>query len=147
MRVVANHSSRAERPLGCARAVLAGALVALALAPTAVSAQSITPMRGTVASFGEHFALQVKPRNPYQHRIGVEMKVYDHNFRPVPTARVVPDRFLLGGGASRDVTAYVPFEGQSPRYVRVCAESVPFRNGGAAQIRTRVCGKFRALQR
>ena len=131
-----------------ARAVVLSAIVGGAFAPAVASAQSLTPMRGTVASFGEQFALRVKPRNPYQHRIGVEMKVYDHQFRPVPNARVVPDRFMLGGGTARDVTAYVPFEGQSPRYVRVCAESVPFRNiASSQQIRTRVCGKFRALQR
>lgn len=140
-----------ERGRGGRRLPLATAAMAVALGalvPSTAGAQSLTPMRGTVASFGEQFALRVKPRNPYQHRIGVEMKVYDHQFRPVPNARVVPDRFMLGGGAARDVTAYVPFEGQSPRYVRVCAESLPFRDvASSQQIRTRVCGKFRALQR
>lgn len=146
MRVIA--SMAMPRALRRARTVAAtGAVAALVLAPGAGSAQSLTPMRGTVAAFGESFALQVEPRNPYQHRIGVEMRVYDHEFRPVPSARVVPDRFMLGGGASRPVTAYVPFEGQSPRYVRVCAESIPFRSTSSQQIRTRVCGKFRALQR
>ena len=123
---------------------LAFALLSAQVVPGA--AQSLTPMRGSVSSFGEHFALQVTPSNPYQHRIGVEMKVYDHQFRPVPSARVVPDRFMLGGGASRPVTAIVPFGGYSPRYVRVCAESVPLRSR-SSQIRTRVCGKFQASQR
>ena len=127
------------------RAVFAAALACASLAVPA-AAQVMTPMQGSVAAFGEHFAVQVRPANPYRHRIGVEMKVYDHQFRPVPNARVVPDRFQLGGGASREVTAYVPFEGQSPRYVRVCTESVPYRNT-ASPIRTRICGKFRALQR
>ena len=138
-----------KRPARSARVAIAAALSLgglLATVPSDTNAQALSPMRGNVAAFGEHFAIRVKPSNPYQHRIGVEMRVYDHQFRPVPSARVVPDRFFLGGGMNRDVVAYVPFEGQSPRYVRVCAESVPYRNT-SSQIRTRVCGKFRALQR
>ena len=134
-------NARARRALLPAL-VLVGALVL----PNAASAQSLTPMTGQVAAFGETFKLRVEPSNPYRHRIGVEMKVYDHQFRPVPAARVVPDRFMLGGGASREVTAHIPFEGYSPRYVRVCAESIPYR-GASTQVRTRVCGKFKALQR
>ena len=143
---------------GCARAAVrtlgglfvrraAGvALAMLTLQAGTAGAQSIAPMRGNVASFADQFAIRVKSSNPYKHRIGVEMKVYDHKFRPVTNVRLVPERFQLGGGASRNVTAYIPFEGQSPRYVRVCAESVPYRQT-ATHIRTRVCGKFRALRR
>lgn len=131
----------ARAGMGAMAVTIAGAALV-----TSANAQSITPARGTVSAFGEKFALRVQPRNPYQHGIGVEMRVYDHQFRPVPSARVVPERFMLGGGATRDVTAFVPFEGQPVRYVRVCAESVPYR-GTSSPIRTRVCGKFRALQR
>lgn len=127
--------------------VLIAIVATAALLSTApAGAQALTPMEGSVASFGEEFAVRVRPANPYEHGIGVEMRVYDHKFRPVPSARVVPSRFRLGGGASRPVIAYVPFEGQSPRYVRVCAESVPYRQS-STPIRTRVCGKFRALRR
>ena len=103
-------------------------------------------MKGEVSSFGETFDIEVRPFNPYQRAIGVEMKVYDHEFRPVPTARVAPERFMLGSGNSRPVTARIPFAGYSPRYVRVCAESVPIRRS-ATQVRTRVCGKFKATRR
>ena len=129
------------------RVPLAMVLIAGAsIVPNAAAAQAMTPMTGQVAAFGDTFKLQVTPSNPYKHRIGVEMKVYDHQFRPVPTARVVPERFMLGAGTAREVTAHVPFGGYSPRYVRVCAESIPYR-GASTQVRTRVCGKFKALQR
>ena len=137
------HSSSPVR----ARMLAALCFASLASVAAPASAQSLTPMRGTVAAFGEEFAVQVNPRNPYQHTIGIEMRVYDHEFRPVPAARVVPDRLMLGGGATRSVTAYIPFEGYSPRYVRVCAEAVPLRHGKGSTIRTRVCGRFQALQR
>lgn len=124
-----------------------GLVAAAALLSTVgASAQALTPMEGSVASFGEEFAVRVQSMNPYEHRIGIEMRVYDHKFRLVPSARVVPDQFYLGGGATRPVIAYVPFEGHSPRYVRVCAESVPYRQS-TTPIRTRVCGKFQALRR
>lgn len=103
-------------------------------------------MVGTVNAFGEDFAVRVMPQNPYGHRIGVRMRVYDDRFRPVPNATVTPERFQLGAGAARSVVARVPFDGGTVRYVRVCAESIPFP-GHSAQIRTRVCGKFQALRR
>lgn len=126
------------------RTVLAALAVTLFATPAA--AQSMTPMAGTVNAFGDEFAVRVSPHNPYGHRIGVRMRVYDHTFRPVPEARVVPADFQLGSGGSRPVIAYVPFGGEAVRYVRVCAERIPFAGGGA-QIRTRVCGKFQALRR
>ena len=127
-------------------AALGAALLLAGAATTQTHGQALVPMRGTVKSFGEEFAIRVSPSNPYRHRIGVEMRVYDHQFRPIPNARVSPARFGLGQGASRSVTAVVPFGGERVRYVRVCAESVPYR-GRSSRIRTRVCGKFRALRR
>ena len=125
--------------------VLASA-IALAILASSANAQALRPMKGEVSSFGETFDIEVQPFNPHRHAIGVEMRVYDHEFRPVPSARIVPERFLLAGGNSRPVTARIPFAGYSPRYVRVCVESLPLRRS-ATQVRTRVCGKFKASRR
>ena len=102
-------------------------------------------MKGTVSSFGEEFALRVVARNPFQGRMGIEMRAYDHEFRPI-AARFSRSSFALAGGQVRRVTALIPFEGQSVRFVRVCAEAVALRSANQ-NIRTRVCGKFRARRR
>ncbi|MBE7185841.1 MAG: hypothetical protein INR68_15700 [Methylobacterium mesophilicum] len=107
-----------------------------------VQAQSMAPMRGTVTSFSDEFALKVTPRNIYKHTIDMEVRVYDQDFRPV-RAMVMPSQFSLGAGSVRNVVVMVPFEGQKERRVRVCAESVPFP-GQQAQIRTQICGRFLA---
>lgn len=106
----------------------------------AAAAQSMSPMRGEVTSFTGAFAVRVFPANPYEHRIKVEVRVYDQDFRPI-SARIMPSDFMLGGQASRPVLVVVPFEGAAVRKVRICTESVPFP-GEQTQIKAQICGKF-----
>ena len=119
--------------LGCALAAFA--------APSGASAQAMSPMRGQVKSFTDSFALRVYPANPYQHRIRIEVKVYDQDFRPVK-AMVSPATFTLGARYARPVTVMVPFKGQDSRKVRVCTESIPFPGQAKTRIKAQVCGKF-----
>ncbi|GLS29847.1 hypothetical protein SAMN04488498_110113 [Mesorhizobium albiziae] len=114
--------------------------LAVSISGTAAFAQSMSPMRGEVASFTDAFAVRVFPANPYEHRIKVEIRVYDQDFRPVQ-ARVAPSDFMLGGQASRPVLVVVPFDGAATRKVRICTESVPFP-GEQTQIKAQICGKF-----
>ena len=123
---------------------VAGAAFAVSLAGAA-AAQSMTPMRGEVASFTDAFAVRVHPANPYSHSIRVEVHVYDQNFNPV-AARVVPENFMLAGEASRAVLVVVPFDGLAIRKVRICTESVPFP-GEQTQIKAQICGKFLGQRR
>ena len=122
--------------LGCAFATL--------LLPQQAAAQAMSPMRGQVKSFSDAFALKVYPANPYEHRIRVEVKVYDENFREVKDARVSPANFMLGGNSDRQVTVMVPFEGANTRKVRVCTESIPFlgMSNNKTNIKAQICGKF-----
>jgi hypothetical protein len=113
-----------------------------ALLPALAVAQSMSPMRGEVASFDDRFAVRVFPGNPYGHRIRVEVKVYDQSFRPVE-AEVLPSSFMLGAEASRPVLVVIPFAGAAERKVRICTESIPFP-GQNTQIRAQICGKFLA---
>jgi hypothetical protein len=115
-------------------------LFGLALLPSSVGAQALSPMRGVVSSFTDTFAVKVFPANPYTHRIRIEVRVYDQDFNPVK-ARVSPANFTLGGNMSRPVTVLIPFDGASERKVRVCAESVPFP-GKTSNIKAQICGKF-----
>jgi len=127
-----------------ARILVAGAVLAnLAAAPA--SAQSMSPMRGEVASFSDRFAVRVYPANPYGHRIKVSVRVYDQDFYPVD-ARVTPGDFMLGPEASRSVLVIVPFDGASARKVRICTESVPFPSE-QTQIKAQICGKFLGQRR
>lgn len=120
-------------------------VVALAVAafmlPGGAYAQSMSPMRGKVTSFTDSFAVRVFPSNPYRHRIKVEVRVYDANFRPV-RALISPNTMMLAGNSSRQVTVMVPFGADRERRVRVCTESVPFARDGSSNIRTQICGKF-----
>ena len=118
---------------------LAGSL-AITLLPSVATAQSMNPMRAKIDSFTDTFAVRVYPANPYQHRIRVEVKVYDKDFRPI-RAMVSPAEFTLGSNFSRPVTVVVPFEGQKNRKVRICTEAIPFP-GKQTTIKAQVCGKF-----
>ncbi|QPC90889.1 hypothetical protein GA829_10020 [Mesorhizobium sp. INR15] len=116
------------------------AALAVGLLPVAVSAQSMSPMRGEVNSFTNAFAVRVFPANPYDKKIKVEVHVYDQDFQPV-NARISPNVFQLAGQASRPVLVVVPFDGATDRKVRICTESIPFPNE-QTQIRAQICGKF-----
>ena len=119
--------------------IFASTVMGLALVPSA-SAQALSPMRGTVKSFSDQFAVRVFPANPYNHRIRIVVKVYDQNFRPVD-AKISPSQFTLGGNTSRPVNVMIPFGGESERKIRVCAEAVPFP-GKTSNIKAQICGKF-----
>jgi len=121
-------------------AVLAGTL-AISLLPSEAAAQSMSPMRAKIDSFTDSFAVRVYPANPYQHRIRVEVRVYDQDFRPVRAARVTPAQFTLGARFARPVTVLVPFEGYRIRKVRICTEAIPFP-GQTTKIKAQICGKF-----
>ena len=121
--------------------ILSTGVFALALAPCAAVAQSMSPMRAEVQSFTDTFAVRVYPANPYQHRIRIEVKVYDQHFREIPGAVASPAVFTLGSRFARPVTVMVPFEGEAQRKVRICTESVPFP-GQTTSIKAQICGKF-----
>ena len=114
--------------------------------PGAVSAQSMSPMRGEIMSFSNVVAVRVYPANPYKQRIKISVRVYDQDFYPVKDARVSPSEFMLGGDASRPALVVVPFNGTSERKVRICTESIPFPND-QTQIRAQICGKFLGQRR
>lgn len=133
MRVIAAQFKTTLVVVASALAVLAG------LAGTA-NAQAMSPMRGEVKSFSDRFAVRVHPMNPYQHRIRVEVKVYDETFAPVKAA-VHPSEATLAPQGNRSVLVMIPFDGRMQRKVRICTEAVPFP-GKTQRVRTQICGRF-----
>jgi hypothetical protein len=125
---------------------LATLVAAAFLLPAGAYAQSMSPMRGKVTSFTDMFAVKVFPANPYNHRIKVEVKVYDADFRPVP-AVISPSILLLAGNSSRQVTVMVPFGPDRQKRVRICTESTPWAQFGQNNIKAQICGKFIAQRR
>jgi len=121
-----------------------GCALALSLLPSGAAAQAMSPMRGEVKSFTDSFALRVYPANPYEHRIRVEVKVYDQDFNEVKGAKVSPPEFTLAGRYARPVNVIIPFvQGQNVRKVRVCSEAVPFPGQSkTTTIKAQVCCKF-----
>ncbi len=120
-----------------------GCAFALALLPLGAAAQAMSPMRGEVKSFADSFALKVYPANPYEHRIRIEVKVYDQDFNPID-AQVSPANFTLAGRNSRPVNVIIPFTaGQTSRKIRICTESIPFPGQSkTTTIKAQICGKF-----
>jgi hypothetical protein len=120
-----------------------GCALALPLLPSQAAAQAMSPMRGEVKSFSDSFALKVYPANPYEHRIRIEVKVYDQDVNPVE-AQVSPASFTLAGRNSRPVNVIVPFQtGEAMRKIRVCTESIPFPGQSkTTTIKAQICGKF-----
>lgn len=125
---------------------LATLVAAAFLLPAGAQAQSMSPMRGKVTSFTDTFAVKVFPANPYNHRIKVEVKVYDADFRPI-AAMVSPSSLLLAGNSSRQVTVMVPFGPDQLKRVRICTESIPLAQFGQNNIKAQICGKFIAQRR
>ncbi len=121
--------------------IVAGAL-AIGLLPSEAAAQSMSPMRGKIKSFTNTYALKVFPANPYNHRIRVEVKAYDANFRPLNDVKISPSNFTLAGQANRQVVVVVPFRGKRTGRVRICTESVPFPGQSSSNIKAQICGKF-----
>ena len=131
------NSKRAKR-LG-----LAGSVLAI-FCPVSANAQSLHPMRAEAKSVTDQFAIRVFPGNPYQHRIKVEIHVYDETFREIE-AQVVPREALIAPQEFRNVMVVVPFDGKTERRVRICAESIPFTES-TTRVRAQVCGKYFAHQ-
>ena len=104
------NSKRAKR-LG-----LAGSVLAI-FCPVSANAQSLHPMRAEAKSVTDQFAIRVFPGNPYQHRIKVEIHVYDETFREIE-AQVVPREALIAPQEFRNVMVVVPFDGKTERRVR-----------------------------
>lgn len=117
------------------------ALLMTALPPLEAAAQSLSPMRGKITSFTDAFAVRVMPANPYDHRIRMDVKVYDADFRPI-AARIHPSSFMLAGEASRPVNVIIPFEGRDSRRVRICVESIPFARQSTSNVKAQICGRF-----
>lgn len=132
---------RVTSTIGAGLLSVVGAVALSTVTATGATAQSMTPMRGEVKSFSDNFAIRVNPQNPYQHRIRIEVKVYDETFAPVP-ALISPAEMMLGPEGNRSVTVLVPFEGRKERRVRVCTESVPYTNSKTSRVRTQICGRF-----
>lgn len=127
------------------RATIFLCTAAASLLANAAAAQSMTPMRGEIASVTDVFAVRVFPANPYRHRIRIEVRVYDQDFQPI-AADISPSSFMLAPEASRPVLVVVPFAGGQSRKVRICTESVPFP-GEQTEIKAQICGKFLARRR
>jgi len=106
------------------------------------NAQAMSPMRQIITSYADQFAVKVHPKNPYGHRIRMEIKVYDQDFKLTP-ARVSPKTMMMAAGATRPVTVIVPFDGKLEKKIRICAESIPFANRPTI-VKAQVCGRFLA---
>ena len=123
---------------------LAAGIAALGLAGGPAGAQSLEPMRGEIVSFADRFAVKVYPGNPYPTSIRIDVGVYDAAYRPI-AAFVAPRGAVIGSGQRRRVLVIVPFEGETRREVRICAEASPVETG-ETRIRAQTCGRFIATR-
>lgn len=105
-------------------------------------AQQLVFKSGKLVTFADQVSLIVEPRNTFNRKARMQVRVYDHNFKLIK-AKVTPREFSLPRGGARNVRVIVPFLGQSQKRFRICTERVPDK-GATQQVRTRVCGRFYA---
>lgn len=119
---------------------LGASIMILLASVTGVAAQSLSPMRAQVTSIADQFAIRVYPGNPYNKRVKINIKVYDHNFQEI-RAIIQPRDLYLAAGQRRSVTVIIPFEGRFSRKIRICAETTPYLQN-QARLRGQVCGRY-----
>ncbi|MBI1391646.1 MAG: hypothetical protein GC152_02785 [Alphaproteobacteria bacterium] len=108
---------------------------------TPAPAQSLSPMKGEFASFGEAFLITLTAYNPYTVATRQNVEIFDEDWRPVQGARALPAEYLIGAGERRAVTALVPFADSQRRRVYICAASA-IASGNGRTIKGQVCGKY-----
>ena len=122
---------------------LAGAALALALAPDPAMAQSLSPMHktGTTPSQTKGFRLQVG--NPYDAAMIFEIIPMDTQFRSTaPSAVVRPSEIKLAPGFSRSVlVAFDIAPGTKERTIGVCVQPKNFDG----PVFPRVCGTYTGI--
>lgn len=119
-------------------------LVALLYSVVGTSAQQMAVKSGKLVTFAEQVSLVVEPRNTFDRKVKIQVRVYDHNFKIIK-ANVSPREFNLPRGGSRNVRVTIPFLGKTKKRFRICTERVP-DEVATQQVRTRVCGRFYAAR-
>mgnify|MGYP006266199489 CR=1 FL=1 len=126
------------------RALLLAVLVALSAAPA--GAQSLSPMRAQVVTFGEVGAIRASLRNPYTTARRFEIEVFDLEWNRVDDARLTRSNLSLAPGATTSILALLPVTGEGPRSVFLCASSRSYRPSSAG-LRGQVCGRYQVIRR
>ncbi|MEM9422772.1 MAG: hypothetical protein AAF986_09750 [Pseudomonadota bacterium] len=127
------------------RCAVAG-LIALGMAlPTGSVAQSLSPMKSDVVTFGDKGSVRVHLRNPYVSARRFNMDVFDVHWRPVENVILSSRNLSLAPGASTSVFVVAPLDGERSREFYVCATSRAYRGGGAG-VKGQVCGKYRLIR-
>lgn len=109
-------------------------------------AQSMSPMRASVTTFGEMGAVRASLRNPYAEARRFEIEAFDLDWQPAQDVRLLRSSLTLGAGGKTSVLALLPVSEGGAREVYICATSSAYRVGSAG-IRGQVCGRYRVVQR
>ncbi len=121
-------------------------LFALGLtAPVGVAAQSLSPMKSDVVTFGDKGSVRVYLRNPYVNARRFTMDVFNLDWEPVNDVLYSSRQLSLAPGASTSVFVVAPLSGERSRQFYVCATSRAYRGGGAG-VKGQVCGKYRLIR-
>lgn len=125
--------------------IFAAAAVLLCVGASA-QAQSLSPMRANVLTFGEMGAVRASLRNPYTTARRFDIEVYGTNWQKIDDVRLTRQSLALGPGSSTSILALVPVGGSNRREVYVCASSRPYRPSSAG-LRGQVCGRYQLIKR
>lgn len=109
-------------------------------------AQSLSPMRANVVTFGEVSAVRTSLRNPYTTARRFDIEVFDLDWQKVENAQLTRASLSLAPGANTSILAMVPVGEADERQVYVCATSRPFQRSSAG-LRGQVCGRYRLIRR
>lgn len=114
--------------------------------PPRAQAQSLSPMKADIVTFGAQGAGRIHLRNPYKSARRFTVSVFDENWHQVKGARLSNTRLALAPGATTSVFVVVPLKQDRSKTFYLCATSYPFYGRGTG-MKGEVCGKYRIIRR
>lgn len=123
-------------------------LAALCLCATGEAfAQSLSPMRAKVVSFGDYGAVRASLRNPYAVARRFDIEIFTSEWEAIDKAKVSRKTLALAPGASTSIMAFLPVPQQvKSEDVFLCVTSRAFGFSKGASLRGQVCGRYRIIR-
>ena len=129
------------------RTALVIAFTALSgLSQAQAQAQSLSPMRAEIVSFGEYGAVRAALRNPYSVARRFDIEVFSEDWTPLKGARLSRTTLALGPGSKTSVMAFLPVSAEGAHDVFLCVTSRAYRQSSGASVRGQVCGRYHVVR-
>lgn len=119
-------------------------LLTLVFASGPVMAQALTPMSGSVKTYTDLFALQLKAFNPYDSAQKFTIAVFNESGVAIDDIQITAPAMSLPPHETGSF--YVWGDASAYERIVVCLTSAFFSTGAGAQLRGEVCGKYEIIR-